>query len=164
MQRIKRVRELPDGYAFGLDLTRSDEACAREFVAFESKCCGFASYAVERDPAEHVVWLSVRGPRGTKEFARQLVPASISIEASQAGEADGNRTLLRAGFAGAAAALIGIVCCATPILAVALGVIGLGAAVASASLWLDAVAAPLLLISTLAIGVASWRRRRAGEV
>ncbi len=165
MQRIRRVRELSDGYAFGLDLTEEDEACARDFVAFETECCGFASYDVARDEAESAIWLSVRGPAGTKKLARQLVPARVSIEAMQEGDAGWTpRNLLRVGIAGTAAAVIGIVCCATPMLAIVLGVIGLSAAVASASVWLDAVAVPLLLVSLFAIGVASWRRRTARQI
>jgi mercuric ion transport protein len=159
MQRIRRVRELPDGYAFGLDLCAGDEAAARDFVAFERECCGFARYDVARDEAESVLWLSVRGPGGTKDFVKQLAPSGIAIEPAQPGDGGGQERLLRAGFAGIGAAIFAIVCCATPMLAVALGAMGLGAAVASASSWLDAAIAPLLLASLLAIGVATWRRR-----
>ena len=164
VQRIRRVRELSDGYAFGLDLTETDETCAREFVAFESRCCSFAKYEIERDEADQLLWLNMRGPAGTREFISQLLPPSISIERMRAGDAGRSRSLLRAGFAGVFAALIAIVCCATPFLGIALGVIGLGAAVASASMWLDAVALSLLVISLLAIAVATWRGRTARQV
>jgi hypothetical protein len=87
MPRIRRVRELADGYAFGLDLTPADEAEARDFAAFESECCSFASYDVQRDEAESAIWLSVRGPAGTREFVRKLVPEAIVIEALRSGEA-----------------------------------------------------------------------------
>jgi hypothetical protein len=159
MQRIRRVRELPDGYAFGFDLCAGDEAAAHDFVAFERECCGFARYDVARDEAESVIWLSVRGPGGTKEFVKQLAPPGIAIESVRPGDGGGQKRLLRAGIAGFGAAVFAIVCCATPMLAVALGAIGLGAAVATASSWLDAAIAPLLLASLLAIGVATWRRR-----
>jgi hypothetical protein len=162
MQRIRRVRELPDGYAFGFDLVASDEAEVRDFVAFERECCGFARYDVERDEADSALWLSVRGPGGTKECVKQLVPDSVQVERA-AGEHGREKRLLRAGFAGIGAALVAIVCCATPMLAIALGAVGLGAAVASASLWLDAIVAPLLLASLAAIGVATWRRRAARQ-
>lgn len=159
--RIRRVRELSDGYAFGLELTATDEGLARDFVAFESGCCGFASYDVVRDEAESVVWLSVRGPHGTKQLFRQLAPESIAIEELPAGDPARDKSLLRAGIAGLGATLVAIVCCATPILAIALGTLGLGTAVAAASLWLDILVAPLLVASLLAIGVAIWRRRTA---
>ncbi len=160
--RIRRVRELADGYAFGLDLTPKDEAEARDFAAFESGCCGFASFNVERDEAESMVWLSVRGPRGTVEIFRQLAPESIAIERAPAG-GDRDKSLLRAGVAGLGATLAVIVCCATPILALVLGTVGLGAAIATVGMWLDLMIAPLLLASLLAIGLVIWRRRSAQQ-
>ena len=163
MQRIRRVRELSDGYEFGLASNALDEACARDFVAFESECCGFASYHIRRDEAQSLIWLSVRGPGGTKEFVRQLAPESITIEAAQATDGGQDKRLLHGGIAGLGTALFAIVCCATPMLAIGLGWIGLGAAAVSAGRWLDWAIVPLVLASVIAIGLALWRRRMAWQ-
>jgi mercuric ion transport protein len=161
MSRVRRVRELPDGYAFGLGLDPADEAEAQDFVAFESQCCGFANYEVRRDEAQSTLWLSVRGPGGTKTFVKQLAPESMAIEPCEdEAAATGQKSLLRAGLAGAGAALFALICCATPILGLTLGALGLGAAAAAAGFWLDAIAAPVLLASLAVIGTALWRRRR----
>jgi hypothetical protein len=163
MQRVRRVRELSDGYEFGLDANGANEACVDDFVAFESECCGFASYRVRRDEALSAIWLSVRGPGGTKAFVRQLAPESITIEPASTGGSKEKR-LLRGGIAGLGTALIAIVCCTTPLLAIALGSIGLGTAVVSAGEWLDRAIVPVVLASLLAIGLALRRRRTARVV
>ena len=156
MGRIRRVRELPDGYAFGLELSEPDEAAAH---AFESECCGFASYQVERDAAQSAIWLSVRGPGGAKDFVKQLVPDSVAVEPC-AHPSTPTKSLLRGGLTGAGAALFALICCATPVLGIALGAVGLGAAVAAAGFWLDVIAAPVLLASLAVMGAALWPRWR----
>ena len=163
MSRVRRVCELPDGYAFGLGLSESNEAEARAFVAFESVCCGFANYQVQRDEAQSTLWLSVRGPGGTKDFVKQLAPEAIAVEPWEEA-AEGQQSLLRAGLAGAGAALLALICCATPILGTALGALGLAASVAAVGFWLDAIAGLVLLASLVAIGAALWRRRRHSAV
>jgi mercuric ion transport protein len=63
-----------------------------------------------------------------------------------------NRTLLKTGIAGS---VIAAVCCATPVLVIALGVVGLSAWVG----WLDYVLIPALVIF-IGITIYAWRRRR----
>ncbi len=80
MQRIRSVRELPAGLAFRLDLTADTEREVHEFVAFESQCCGFASFAQRRDESARALWLEVTGPSGAREIFANLVPESLEIE------------------------------------------------------------------------------------
>ncbi len=64
-----------------------------------------------------------------------------------------NRTLLKTGITGS---VIAAICCATPVLVIALGVVGLSAWVG----WLDYVLIPALVIF-VGITIYAWRRRRA---
>jgi mercuric ion transport protein len=64
-----------------------------------------------------------------------------------------NRTLLKTGIAGS---VIAAVCCASPVLVILLGVLGLSAWVG----WLDYVLIPALVIF-VGITIYAWRRRRA---
>ncbi len=64
-----------------------------------------------------------------------------------------NRSLLKTGITGSASAAV---CCATPVLVIALGVVGLSAWVG----WLDYVLIPALVIF-IGITIYAWRRRRA---
>ena len=80
MQRVRSVHELPAGLAFRLDLTADTEREVREFVAFESQCCGFASFAQRRDESARALWLEITGPSGAREFFANLVPESLEIE------------------------------------------------------------------------------------
>lgn len=63
-----------------------------------------------------------------------------------------DRTLIRTGVISGAIAAI---CCATPILVIALGAFGLSAWAAGA----DYVLIPILLVSVLLVGIGVYRRR-----
>lgn len=63
-----------------------------------------------------------------------------------------NDRLLQVGIIGTVVAAL---CCFTPILAIALGAVGLSAAL----VWLDVVLVPVLLVFLGVTGFASWRRR-----
>ena len=79
VQRIRSVHELPSGLAFRLDLSADTEREVSEFVAFESRCCGFASFVQRRDESARALWLEVTGPSGTREILDNLVPDSVEI-------------------------------------------------------------------------------------
>lgn len=64
-----------------------------------------------------------------------------------------DRTLLRAGVAGG---LVAALCCGTPLLAVALGALGLSAWLA----WADYILLPLLALCLGLVALALWRLRR----
>lgn len=63
-----------------------------------------------------------------------------------------NRTLLKTGITGS---VIAAICCATPVLAIALGIVGLSAWVG----WLDYVLIPALVIFVGITAYALYRRR-----
>ena len=71
-----------------------------------------------------------------------------------------SRVLLAGGVSGLAAAAIGLVCCATPALAMILGALGLGAATGTAGTTIDVVAMPLAIVSLCLIGGGIYLRRR----
>lgn len=62
--------------------------------------------------------------------------------------------ILKAGVIGAGVTAL---CCFTPLLMIALGALGLGAA----AVWLDAALLPLLGFFILLTGYALWRRRKS---
>lgn len=64
-----------------------------------------------------------------------------------------NQTLLKTGVAGS---VIAAICCATPVLVIAFGVLGLSAWVG----WLDYVLIPAL-VAFVGITFYAWRRQRA---
>ena len=63
------------------------------------------------------------------------------------------QTLLRAGIAGG---IVAAVCCATPLLAIALAAFGLSAWLA----WADYVLLPLIALCLALVVLALWRSRR----
>ena len=71
---ITTVQETDDGYTIGFAPGSIDTV--REFVAFESKCCGFMTYTID-DSSGRVIWLGLSGPEGTKEFVRGWLSGRI---------------------------------------------------------------------------------------
>ena len=69
---------------------------------------------------------------------------------------DANRTLVATGTVGA---ILAAICCATPLLAVGLGALGLTAWLTKA----DYVVIPVLLISLMLLGVGLYRRRISSQ-
>ena len=65
-------------------------------------------------------------------------------------------TLLKTGIAGS---LIAVICCATPLLVVLLGAIGLSAWLG----WIDYVLMPALAFFGALTGYGLWRRQRAAD-
>jgi len=70
------------------------------------------------------------------------------------GEAMATDPVLKIGVIGAGVAAL---CCFTPLLVIALGALGLGAAM----VWLDVVLPPMLAFFLLLTGYALWRRRKS---
>lgn len=68
------ARETADGFALGFAPESID--VVREFVAFESRCCGFLTYAID-DSEGGRTWLHLSGPEGAKEFVRGWLPVRI---------------------------------------------------------------------------------------
>ena len=79
-KRIVAARELPDGIALGFRPGADVRAEIDAFIAFESRCCSFASYNVRSQPGDERPWLEIRGPAGTQGLMRRLVPPTVAVE------------------------------------------------------------------------------------
>jgi len=152
--RIRTARELPDGIALGFATDRETARAVADFVAFEQECCSFARYAVERRGGELV--LEIRGPSGTAELMRRWLPPGVPIE-----PAASPSPALRIGASGAAASALALLLCATPVLPLALGAVGLGHLLGAVGGWVDAIAAPAFAGCAALLGWSWLRRRRA---
>ena len=75
--RRLRTEELADGYAFEFDGAPETARRLVDFITAERSCCPFFLFELIFQPGEGSIWLRVRGPEGTKEFAREgLVTSS----------------------------------------------------------------------------------------
>ncbi|MBA3416151.1 MAG: hypothetical protein H0U10_13095 [Chloroflexia bacterium] len=64
-------RELADGYDFRFSGTEETAAALLAFVAAERRCCTFFRIELVFEPALGPIWLTLRGPAGTKAFVRE---------------------------------------------------------------------------------------------
>jgi hypothetical protein len=69
---VQEIKELPDGYALRFPGDAEWITKLSEFVAFERVCCPFFTFEMTFEPAQGPIWLSLRGPEGTKEFVRSF--------------------------------------------------------------------------------------------
>lgn len=67
------IRELADGYAFGLPNESGVLLKGAEFVTLERLCCPFLGFALEVEPEGGAVWLRLTGRDGVKAFIREEV-------------------------------------------------------------------------------------------
>jgi hypothetical protein len=65
---VQERRELPDGYAYRFDPDEDIAATLLEFIMFERQCCPFFTFDLRFEPDRGPIWLTLRGPEGTKEF------------------------------------------------------------------------------------------------
>ena len=79
-KRIVAARELPDGIALGFRPGADVRAEIDAFIAFESRCCSFASYEMDSHQGDERLWLEIRGPAGTHGLMRRLVPPTVEVE------------------------------------------------------------------------------------
>ncbi len=155
--RIRAARRLPDGLALGFETDAETQEVVDDFVAFEQDCCSFARFTTYRDAANSRLWLEIRGPEGTAELLRQIIPESVKIEDATAAFS----RPLRAGVSGVAASLGALLLCATPALPFALGALGIGGALGTVGWWVDVLSIPALVLSSALIAWAFYRRRRS---
>ncbi len=158
-KRIVAAREMPDGIALGFPHGADVRAEIDAFIAFESQCCSFASYEVRSHPGDERLWLEIRGPAGTHGLMRRLVPPTVAVE--RLGRHASWRRPFRWGAGGAASALAVLLCCATPLLPLLLGALGLVALLPWLEPWLDGAALTLLVVSCGPLGWALYRSARA---
>ncbi len=161
-RRITGARELEDGVAFRFALDSETEEEVRAFAEFESRCCAFAEFETRRDEANGLLWLEVRGPQGTRELVSAWIPEDCERLADENGGTYGEKCAFRFGLAGMGGAAVALVCCATPALPLALGLVGLAGASSLVAGWLDAGAWLLLVASCGPLGWAVRRRLARG--
>jgi hypothetical protein len=66
--RIEHVDELPDGYRFTFPAEADGVRELLAFILSERDCCPFFTFELSFPSPHHVVWLSLRGGEGVKEF------------------------------------------------------------------------------------------------
>ncbi len=160
---ITGTRELEDGVAFRFSLDPETEQEVRAFAEFESRCCAFAEFDMRRDQANGVLWLDIRGPEGTREFVSRWIPQNHARRADEKGQTDGEKRAFRFGLAGLGGGAVALICCATPALPFALGLLGLAGALSIIGGWLDAGAWLLLVASCAPLAWAVRRRLTRAE-
>jgi hypothetical protein len=151
MRRVRRVEETEHGALLRFALRAEIAAEVREFVAFESACCEFLTFEVTEDGSLGEIRLELGGPPGTKGF---LAPW-LSVPHPPQSPA----RWIRAGIVGVVGAAGLLVCCATPMLALALGALGVGGAIGRVGPAVDLAALGLLASSGVALAVGLVRRR-----
>ena len=71
---VSEVREMPDGYALAFPGGAVWLTQLAEFIAFERRCCPFFTFELRCEPQQGPLWLTVRGPEGTKEMFQAELP------------------------------------------------------------------------------------------
>ena len=66
--RVREVRETPDGYTARLDGEAEPLRDALDWILLERRCCPFLRIELRFDPATGPVWLQLGGGAGVKEF------------------------------------------------------------------------------------------------
>jgi hypothetical protein len=64
------TRELQNGLRFRIATQGMDLAALGDWVALERRCCPFFGFAIEVEPDDGAVWLSLTGDEGVKDFIR----------------------------------------------------------------------------------------------
>lgn len=141
--------------SFALPLEGTNVADAEAFAEYERQCCGFARFAHRVEPAESLVWVEI-----TTDAAHQstLVEMAKLLQPEAPAGPSGRRWLAVGGW-GVVTGLLGLACCATPVVAMGAGLLGLSAATFSGLVDMTFGA---VLVTSLA-AVAYWVVRGRGS-
>jgi hypothetical protein len=66
--RVEHVEELPDGYRFAFPAATDGVRELLELILSERSCCPFFTFELAFPSPHEVVWLTLRGGEGVKEF------------------------------------------------------------------------------------------------
>ena len=69
----QQVRELPDGYAVQFSGDDNVAAGLLRFIVGERACCPFFTFELAFEPRQGPIWVSLRGPEGTKDVVAALL-------------------------------------------------------------------------------------------
>jgi hypothetical protein len=72
VDEMREHKEFVDGYAFRFDATAYEDVV--RFVGNERLCCPFVTFGIEVAADAGPLWLSMRGPAGTREFLNAELP------------------------------------------------------------------------------------------
>lgn len=67
-QKITEIKELSDGFTFAFNGEDGIIDELIEFIKSERQCCPFFTFNLLVKNENNGVWLSITGPKGTKEF------------------------------------------------------------------------------------------------
>jgi hypothetical protein len=65
---IAESRELKDGYTFRIDPAKESVVDVARWLDLWRRCCPFYEFRIDLHAADGVIWLSVTGRPGVKEF------------------------------------------------------------------------------------------------
>lgn len=71
------VRELEDGYALKFPGNADWASTLLQFIIQERTCCPFFTFELHFEPQEGPIWLTLRGPDGTKGFIEEMLGEKI---------------------------------------------------------------------------------------
>ncbi len=151
---IRATKRTATGFAFALPHSPAHLAMAEDFIRFERACCGFARFSLRSEPEAGLHWVAVEVPEPSRPQARAAVRQMYAELKRTAPRRRRWAPSLLLGSGAVFAAL----CCATPMLAVALGALGLGHAAQSVGPWFDAIALGLAVAAMLFAWSAYGRR------
>lgn len=154
LPRVVRLKTGDRELSFALPLDQANVADAEAFVAYERKCCGFARFACRLEPSENLVWVDVTTDASYRAALREWAQR-LEAEAPRQG---GSRPWLALGAGGIVAAAVGLACCATPMVAIVAGLVGLSTAALSGVV--DVTFGVLLVTSLVAVAYGVVKSRR----
>ena len=71
---IQQLQELPDGYALRFPGDSTWAQRVLNFIQGERSCCLFFTFELIFLPNQGPIWLHIRGPEGTKEMIKEMLP------------------------------------------------------------------------------------------
>jgi hypothetical protein len=80
---IQEQKELFNGYSFKFKGDDATVAKLKEFISFESKCCGFFTFELKKSEDKSNVWLNITGSSKAKKFIKDEMGLTKNSEASQ---------------------------------------------------------------------------------
>ncbi len=156
LPRIVRSKTGEHGFSFALPLDEASVADAEAFVDYERQCCGFARFECRVEESETLVWVDVT----TGASHRGALADMAEMLRAEAPKRDSSRPWLTLGGWGVLTGVLGLACCATPMVAVAAATLGLSAALFSG---LSDLSYGLILVTSLVVVAYGVVKRRGSS-
>jgi hypothetical protein len=78
VQLVQKREELADGYRLQFRPSETSASFLLEWISHERRCCPFLRFQLEWEPESGPVWLTLRGPEGTKELLTDALRSPAS--------------------------------------------------------------------------------------